>query len=58
MNRRSVDIDGGSVLAYGHFGRPLVAFPSENGEPHDWEDRGMVETQENGSVIIKERLAG
>ena len=43
MNRRSVDIDGGSVLAYGHFGRPLVAFPSENGEPHDWEDRGMVE---------------
>jgi len=43
MNRRSVDIDGGSVLAYGHYGRPLVAFPSENGEPHDWEDRGMVE---------------
>jgi esterase/lipase superfamily enzyme len=38
-----VDIDGGSVLAYGHYGRPLVAFPSENGEPHDWEDRGMVE---------------
>ncbi len=43
MNRRVVDIDGGSVIAYGHFGRPLVAFPSENGEPHDWEDRGMVE---------------
>ena len=43
MNRRTVDIDGGSVLAYGHYGRPLVAFPSENGEPHDWEDRGMVE---------------
>jgi esterase/lipase superfamily enzyme len=43
MNRRTVEIDGGSVLAYGHYGRPLVAFPSENGEPHDWEDRGMVE---------------
>jgi len=43
MNRRVVDIDGGSVLAYGYYGRPLVAFPSENGEPHDWEDRGMVE---------------
>ena len=43
MNRRVVDIDGGSVIAYGHYGRPLVAFPSENGEPHDWEDRGMVD---------------
>ena len=43
MNRRVVDIDGGTVIAYGHYGRPLVAFPSENGEPHDWEDRGMVE---------------
>jgi esterase/lipase superfamily enzyme len=43
VNRRVVDIDGGAVLAYGHYGRPLVAFPSENGEPHDWEDRGMVE---------------
>jgi esterase/lipase superfamily enzyme len=43
VNRRIIDIDGGSVIAYGHYGRPLVAFPSENGEPHDWEDRGMVE---------------
>jgi esterase/lipase superfamily enzyme len=43
MNRRVVDIDGGAVLAYGHYGRPLIAFPSENGGPHDWEDRGMVE---------------
>ena len=43
MTRRVIDLDGGSVLAYGHYGRPLVAFPSENGEPHDWEDRGMVE---------------
>ena len=43
MNRRVVDIDGGTVLAYGHYGRPVVAFPSENGEPHDWEERGMVD---------------
>ena len=43
MNRRAIEVDGGQVLAYGHYGRPLVAFPSENGEPHDWEDRGMVE---------------
>jgi esterase/lipase superfamily enzyme len=43
VNRRVVDIDGGSVVAYGHYGRPLVAFPSENGEVYDWEERGMVE---------------
>ena len=43
MQRRVVDIDGGTVLAYGHYGRPVVAFPSENGEVNDWEDRGMVD---------------
>ena len=42
MNRREIDIDGGAVLAYGHYGRPVVVFPSENGEAWDWEDRGMV----------------
>jgi esterase/lipase superfamily enzyme len=41
--RRAIEIDGGTVLAYGHYGRPVVAFPSENGEPHDWEAQGMVE---------------
>ena len=43
MNRRAIDIDGGTVLAYGQYGRPVVAFPSENGEPHDWEAQGMVD---------------
>jgi esterase/lipase superfamily enzyme len=33
----------GRLVAYGHYGRPLVAFPSERGSPTDWEDRGMVE---------------
>jgi esterase/lipase superfamily enzyme len=42
VNRRAIEVDGGHVLAYGHYGRPLLAFPSENGEPWDWEDRGMV----------------
>jgi len=41
--RRVVEIDEGTVLAYGHYGRPVVAFPSENGEPHDWESQGMVD---------------
>jgi len=38
-----VDVDGGAVLAYGHYGRPVLAFPSENGEVGDWEARGMVD---------------
>ena len=43
MNRRSIEIDGGTILAYGNYGRPVVAFPSENGEAHDWESQGMVD---------------
>ena len=44
MTRREIDVDGGKVLAYGHWGRPVIAFPSENGEVWDWESRGMVES--------------
>ncbi len=29
MNRRAIEIDGGVLLAYGHYGRPVVVFPSE-----------------------------
>jgi esterase/lipase superfamily enzyme len=43
VTRRVVEIDGGTVVAYGHWGRPVVAFPSENGRPFDWEERGMVD---------------
>ena len=43
MTRRAIEIDGGTVLAYGDYGRPVIAFPSEEGEAHDWEDRGMVD---------------
>ncbi len=42
MQRRVIEIDGGVALAYGHYGRPVVAFPSENGQASDWEDRGMI----------------
>jgi esterase/lipase superfamily enzyme len=41
--RRAIEIDGGEVIAYGHYGRPVVAFPSENGGSHDWESQGMVD---------------
>lgn len=33
----------GSVLAYGHWGRPVLAFPAERGRARDWEDNGMVD---------------
>ena len=40
--RRRIEVDGGDVLAFGHYGRPVLAFPSENGAVTDWEERGMV----------------
>jgi esterase/lipase superfamily enzyme len=43
VTRRVVEIDSGAVVCHGHYGRPLVAFPSEDGEAWDWEQRGMVD---------------
>jgi esterase/lipase superfamily enzyme len=44
MERRHVTLhsDGLGVLVHGHYGRPLLAFPSQQGNCHDYEDRGMV----------------
>ena len=36
-------VAGGEVVAYGHWGRPLVAIPSQQGQATDWEQRGMVD---------------
>ncbi len=33
----------GDLIAYGHLGRPLLAFPSQEGKAWDFEDRGMIE---------------
>jgi esterase/lipase superfamily enzyme len=33
----------GEVLVYGHYGRPLLVFPSQQGNARDFEDRGMLE---------------
>jgi esterase/lipase superfamily enzyme len=41
--RRHVSLDGGGVLAYGHWGRPVLAFPSQQGECRQYEERGMVD---------------
>ena len=34
----------GNLIVYGHYGRPVLAFPSEQGSAFDFEDRGMVES--------------
>lgn len=33
----------GTVIRYGHWGRPVVVFPSERGRAWDYENNGMVE---------------
>jgi esterase/lipase superfamily enzyme len=40
---RHVALDGGNVIAYGHWGRPVLAFPSEQGPCWQYEERGMVD---------------
>jgi esterase/lipase superfamily enzyme len=32
----------GSVVAYGDWGRPVIAFPAERGGPWEYENRGMI----------------
>jgi esterase/lipase superfamily enzyme len=40
---RDVELGPARVRAYGHWGRPLLAFPSQQGERWDWEERGMID---------------
>ena len=49
MRRRTVDLWSpaigapGTVIAYGHWGRPVLVFPHENGGAEDFESWGMVD---------------
>jgi esterase/lipase superfamily enzyme len=43
MRREHVDLSGGAVIAYGHFGRPFLVFPSEQGQAWDFENNGMID---------------
>ncbi|MGB9377205.1 MAG: alpha/beta hydrolase-fold protein [Mycobacteriales bacterium] len=45
MRRDQVDLPSptnGTVIAYGHYGRPVLVFPSEQGRAWDFESNGMV----------------
>jgi esterase/lipase superfamily enzyme len=48
MNRESAELwsgaigSAGTVIRYGHWGRPALAFPSEGGHATDLENNGMV----------------
>ena len=43
MRRDEVTLGGGQVIAYGHYGRPVLAFSSEGGPAWQLEERGMVD---------------
>jgi esterase/lipase superfamily enzyme len=49
MRRRTIDLwspaigAAGSVIAYGHWGRPVLVFPHEMGNAGDFESWGMVD---------------
>jgi esterase/lipase superfamily enzyme len=34
----------GGVIVYGHYGRAVLVFPSQEGRAEDYEDRGMIES--------------
>ncbi|GAB94713.1 esterase/lipase superfamily enzyme [Kineosphaera limosa] len=52
MNRTHVDLEApglgrsGAVIRYGHWGRPVIWFPSEAGRAWDFENNGMLEAVE------------
>jgi esterase/lipase superfamily enzyme len=42
MRREHVELGPGALIAYGHYGRPVLAFPAESGRAWDFENNGMV----------------
>jgi esterase/lipase superfamily enzyme len=39
----TVAIGDANLIAYGHYGRPVLAFPSDNGRAVDFENNGLLE---------------
>jgi esterase/lipase superfamily enzyme len=42
MRRDRIELGPATLIAYGHFGRPVLVFPSEQGRAWDFESNGMV----------------
>src|SRR3954471_8344470 len=42
MRRDHVQLGPGGLIAYGHWGRPVLAFPAEAGRAWDYENNGMI----------------
>ena len=53
MERHQFELDApgldraGTVIRYGHWGRPVVVFPSEQGRAWDYENNGMIDAISN-----------
>ncbi|OLT41870.1 esterase [Serinicoccus sp. CNJ-927] len=48
MEREQIDLDTegvgrGAIIRYGHWGRPVLVFPSEAGRAWDFENNGMID---------------
>ena len=43
MRRDQYELGGGTVIAYGHHGRPFLVFPSEQGRAWDFESNGVID---------------
>jgi esterase/lipase superfamily enzyme len=43
MRREQVEVGGGTLIAYGHYGRPFLVFPTEQGRAWDFESNGMID---------------
>jgi esterase/lipase superfamily enzyme len=42
VRREHVNLGPATLIAYGHYGRPLLVFPSEQGRAWDFENNGML----------------
>lgn len=40
---QSLAVGESNLIAYGHYGRPLLAFPSDMGRAADYEERGLID---------------
>src|SRR5690242_7193114 len=51
---REVEVASGRLVAYGHWGRPVIVFPSQGGDRWEWERHGMVD--EIGDLLAAGRV--